>query len=205
MAMIAAFNEYPNTLIINNELIDWNGMKASTSANYLTSKGKDDVAQLIGSIYNFVRKIARPTYTLITPEQIKKRMQDIGYINVNKHSASNFTYSMKKATSDMLAKDKPVFISAIPKNWTKGHSWVIDGAKYSSTESNTYLLHFNFGWKGQSNGYFSTTCLNPAKGKEYDAPRNDNTANDYAYSWHFRLITYDVPDGTCTGEITYQY
>lgn len=205
MAMIAAYNEYPNTLIINGEPIDWAGMKTDTLAHSLTNKGKDDVARLIGSIYNFVRKIARPNYTLITPEQIKKRMQEIGYVNVNKHSASDFTYSMKKATSDMLAKNKPVFISAIPKNWTKGHSWVIDGAKYSSSTSNTYLLHFNFGWERMSNGYFSTTCLNPAKAELYDNPHLDNTSANYAYSWHFRLITYDVPDGTCTGEINYSY
>ena len=204
MAMIVAHNEYPQTLIINGETLDWVGMKKKTLARDLTSKGKDDAARLIGSIYNFVNKIAQPEFTLITPEQIKKRMQGFGYTNVEKHCASDFTYSMKKATSAMLADNKPVFISAIPKNWKYGHSWVIDGAKYSSTRSNTYLLHFNFGWEGLSNGYFSTSCLNPSKAEEYDDHSN-KSSKSYAYSWHFRLITYDVPTDHCTGTIDYMY
>lgn len=204
MAMIVAHNEYPQTLVINGENINWAEMKKDTLAGNLTSKGKDDVARLIGSIYNFVNKIAQPGFTLITPEQIKKRMQGFGYTNVEKHCASDFTYSMKRATSAMLADNKPVFISAIPKNWTKGHSWVIDGAKYSSTQSNTYLLHFNFGWEGLSNGYFSTSCLNPAEAEEYDNP-SKKSSSSYAYSWHFRLITYDVPSEPCTGTIDYMY
>ena len=44
-----------------------------------------------------------------------------------------------------------VFISAIPgATLAKAHSWVIDGGKYSS---GAYLLHFNFGWSGDCNGY----------------------------------------------------
>lgn len=97
LAMILTHNEYPQTLVINGETMDWSGMKTDPYISNLTSKGQDDVARLMGSIYNFVNKIARPKYTLITPEQIKKRMQDFNYANVVKHSASDFTYSMKKA------------------------------------------------------------------------------------------------------------
>lgn len=67
MAMIVAHNEYPQTLVINGENINWAEMKKDTLAGNLTSKGKDDVARLIGSIYNFVNKIAQPGFTLITP------------------------------------------------------------------------------------------------------------------------------------------
>ena len=205
MAMIVTHNEYPQNLIVNGDTLDWSGMKSNPYITNLTSKGQDDVARLMGSIYYFVNKIARPKYTLITPEQIKKRMQDFNYANVVKHSASDFTYSMKEATSDMLANNKPVFISALPRKFWKGHSWVIDGAKYSSTDSYNYLLHFNFGWRGKANGYFSTTCLNPSKAEGYDDPSLDNTTESYSYRWHFRLITYDVPSETTYATINYTY
>lgn len=43
----------------------------------------------------------------------------------------------------------------------------------------------------------STNCLNPAKGEEYDyqAKWNEDARrkNNYTYSWHFRLITYNTP------------
>ena len=205
MAMIVTHNEYPEYLIVNGDTLTWSEMKSDPYADRLSDKGKDDVARLMGSIYYFVNKIAEASFTLITPEQIKRRMQDFNYTNVVKHSASDFTYSMKKATSDMLANNKPVFISALPRKFWKGHSWVIDGAKYSATDSYNYLLHFNFGWEGLSNGYFSTTCLNPSKAEGYDDPSLDNTSERYSYRWHFRLITYDVPSGTSYKTINYTY
>ena len=119
-----------------------------------------------------------------------------GYTNVTKYSSSKFTNSMIRKTSGMLAWGKPVFISAIPCNFTKGHSWVIDGAKFSSEDNTNYLFHFNFGWGGNCNGYFSTNCLNPAKGEEYDYQDKwdkEVKKNNFTYSWHFRIITYNVP------------
>lgn len=205
MAMIVTQNEYPQTLIINGNIMDWEQMKTSLDANKLSEEGKDDVAMLMATIFANVKKTATKKSTLITPKQIEKRMKEFGYTNVVRHCSSDFTESFVEATSDMLALNKPVFISAIPKQWSKGHSWVIDGAKYSSEDKNRYLLHFNFGWSGQSNGYFSTTCLNPAKAEEYDDPSLDNKDKYRPYSWHFRLITYDVPTGTKVLNADYSY
>lgn len=205
MSMIVTCNEFPQTLEINGEILDWKGMKTSDWVQDLSDKGQNDVARLMGSIYNSVSKIARPEYTLITPEQIKKRMREFGYDYVKKHSASSLNSSMVKRTSDMLAKGKPVFISAIPANLTRAHSWVIDGAMYSSKNKYNYLLHCNFGWSGTSNGYFSTACLNPARAESYDYLKKSNLDEDYTYSWHFRLVTYDIPVNACSLSITYTY
>ena len=205
MAMIVAQNEYPQTLIVNGDTMDWNQMKTSLDATYLSEEGEDDVAMLMATIFANVEKVATKNSTLITPKQIEKRMKEFGYTNVVRHCSSNFTESFTAATSDMLALNKPVFISAIPEQWAKGHSWVIDGAKYSSEDEKHYLLHFNFGWNGASNGYFSTTCLNPAKSKEYDDKTLDNEAKDRPYSWHFRRITYDIPTGTKELNANYSY
>lgn len=71
-----------------------------------------------------------------------------------------------------------------------------NGAKFSSEDNTNYLFHFNFGWGGNCNGYFSTNCLNPAKGEEYDYQDKwdkEVKKNNFTYSWHFRLITYNVP------------
>ena len=180
-------------------------MKTSPNANNLSEEGKDDVALLMATIFANVKKVTTKKSTLITPKQIEERMKDFKYANVVRHCSSDFTEFFVEATSDMLAQDKPVFISAIPKQWGKGHSWVIDGAKYSSEDENCYLLHFNFGWYGQSNGYFSTTCLNPAKAEEYDDSSLKNEEKDRPYSWHFRLITYDIPTETTELKDNYSY
>lgn len=195
LSMIMARNEFPQSYTVKGHRLNWEGIKAGYKIEYLSETSKEDLALLLGSVYNTVKKVAVKGATMITPEQIKKRMEAVGYTYVKKYSANAFTKSMIMVTSAMLAQDRPVFISAIPPasdGWKHGHSWVIDGGKYVSESSNRYLLHFNFGWRGTCNGYFSTSCLNPARGVEYDG--HVDPEKDFTYTWHFRLITYDIPD-----------
>ena len=189
MAMIVAYNEYPQNLIINDVQIDYKKIK-NYPLSLLYDTEIEYISLLMGSIFNSVRKVTTSSYTMITPYQIKKLMQKFGYVNVNKLNASKLNSNLLDAISQMLGNNKPVFISAIPSCWKYGHSWVVDGAKYSA--NNTYLLHMNFGWKGSNNGYFASECINPSRAESYDDPGNVLNQN-YRYSWHFRIITYDVP------------
>ena len=194
MAMIVAYNEFPQTLIINDTRIDYSGIKSGETAFVLNDTHQNQIALLMGGIYSKVKKVTTSGFTLITPKQIQKCLKEFKYSNVSRICGSSLTSSMLSGISKMLSYSKPVFISAIPKgidNWKFGHSWVIDGAKYSS--QNTYLLHMNLGWSASSNGYYSINCLNPARGEEYDDPGKVETDDDYYYSWHFRIITYDIP------------
>ena len=203
MAMIVAANRYPDVLTINDSLIVWPDITSKYTASLLDKAKQNQVGLLMGSIYNDVRKIAIKDATLITPEQIKKEFNRFKYSNVRKYKSSSLSNEMIRAASTMLEKGKPVFISAIPKQWRHGHSWVIDGAKYSAEE--TYLLHFNFGWRGKCNGYYSTSCLNPTKAEEYDIPYEYNEKDDHRYSWHFRLITYDIPSSEAEVSLNLKY
>lgn len=194
MAMIVAYNEFPQTLIINDTQISYNGIKSGEDIESVAETYKNQISLLMGGIFKKVYKWTGRNFTMITPRQIKKCMDKFKYSNVKRISASSMTSSMIGKISDMLENSKPVFISAIPKecnNYLSGHSWVIDGAKYSY--DNEYLLHMNLGWRFYSNGYYSTSCLNPAHAEEYDNPNKVDTSADYHYGWHFRIITYDVP------------
>ena len=82
----------------------------------------------------------------------------------------------------MLQAGKPVFISAIAGVFG-GHSWVIDGSMYYNGD---YKLSCNWGWGGTDDGYFDYSCFNPS------------TARGDSFSWHFRLITYDIPSYSVT-------
>ena len=194
MAMIMAGLGFPQTMIINGTLLDWSEM--TSYYNLYGPNGSDaaksQTALLMGSIFNFVSPA--PVVldgTLVLPLAIKNLMQDYGFVNVTKMSGSSLNNDMVAAISNMLRYNKPVFISAVPSLYlSHSHSWVIDGAKYSSS---TYLLHCNFGWQGTCNGYFSRSCLNPSQGYEYDYNYTYNPDDDHTYNWHFRVITYDLP------------
>ena len=191
LAMILAYNEYPN-LWVNGWNIDWTELKKFPKIDSLDAGYQDQVKLLLGSIYSKVKKYTTESFTLITPRQIAIRLDSLGYENVARVASSELDPSMLHEISEMLSNKKPVFMSAIPRwRWKSGHSWVIDGAKYSS--GGTYLLHMNLGWEGLSNGYYAIHCLNPAKAYEYDDPNSLADKYDYDYTWHFRIITYDKP------------
>lgn len=56
---------------------------------------------------------------------------------------------------------RPVFYSGIEQNGGGGHAWVLDG--YSGND----FFHFNWGWSGVANGYFTLANLNPLGGANY--------------------------------------
>ena len=56
MAMITTYNEFPNSLEINGKVLDWKEMKRHSTIDSLSTSGQDDVALLMGSIYNHVKK-----------------------------------------------------------------------------------------------------------------------------------------------------
>lgn len=195
LAMIMAHNEFPTTFKVNGKKLDWKDMKLSKSADGLNSQAQEDVSLLFGAIYNNVKHSSTQSGTLITPKQIELLMNQCQFSNVIRHSDSNFTESMRRITESHLRDGKPLFISAIKSiNVFSGHSWVIDGMTHDLMGNR--LLHFNFGWNGICNGYFSLACFNPSKAKSFDSTpsQSDLDYYDCDYNNHFRLISYDIPD-----------
>lgn len=200
LSMIMAYNMYPDTLIVNGSKMDWNVLNTTGNISACSNtQSCEEVKLLLGGLYNICDKVVFPgNGTMITPEQIKKKMSGMGYSNVAKISRHSFTNYMQDETRRMLSEGKPVFISALGKLHIKlnlikssmdGHSWVIDGVKY---KNNSYLYHCNWGWSGNCNGYYSANCFDTGAGEEYDSGTSSADANGNFY-WHFRLLTYDVP------------
>lgn len=195
LAMIMAHNEFPKTLKVNNSELDWIGMKKDKNPSNLDTLAQEDVSLLYGAIYNNVDHLSASSGTLITPRQIELLMKRCRYSNVTRHCNSDFSESMLRITETHLRDGKPLFVSAIKNiNVFNGHSWVIDGMTHDIKGNR--LLHFNFGWGGDCNGYFSLACFNPARAKSYDTPQTSEDLDYYGteYNNHFRLISYDIPD-----------
>lgn len=56
-----------------------------------------------------------------------------------------------------LEAGRPVYYSGFAEDYSMGHAFVCDGI----TESD-YFLHFNWGWSGNSDGFYFVNLLNPA-------------------------------------------
>lgn len=176
MASIVAYNEFPPILLALKDTVYLSTIKNVKDANNCADSSATDIGLLMGSIFHSVNPLfVLEAGTCITSAQIKKCMEKFKYSDVEKLNANSFNSTLKSKTSKMLKAGKPVFISAM--RFLSGHSWVIDGAKYSGT---TWMVNCNWGWKeGIYNGYYSSNCFNPT-GKKYN--------------WHFRVITYSIPE-----------
>ena len=61
-----------------------------------------------------------------------------------------------------LTNGFPLYIEGMPEGGRSGHAWVLDGVDKDG------LFHMNFGWNGQSDGYYSLTALSVLKaGSEF--------------------------------------
>ncbi|MBO4403477.1 MAG: C10 family peptidase [Bacteroidales bacterium] len=58
-----------------------------------------------------------------------------------------------------LDNNVPLYYAGWSKPWTDGHAFVCDG--YQQYAGGDCYFHFNFGWEGQSDGYFYTSNLFP--------------------------------------------
>ena len=91
----------------------------------------------------------------------------------------------------------PVFMSAIAKVFS-GHAWVIDGymkrkrvASTGTISERQTLVHCNWGWNGNCNGYFTSGVFKTNEAKISDG-FGQTADNKY---WHaFNTITYDNPN-----------
>ena len=104
--------------------------------------------------------------------------EELSVVSRNNYSDEDWLDLMKGC----LDTGRPIHYSGWPPNSGNGHSFVCDG--YNANN----LLHFNWGWSGECDGYYSINAMNPSL---------------YAYTRNnIAIINICPPD--CTSGITYQ-
>lgn len=112
---------------------------------------------------------------------------------------------------------RPAYVRASIKGTSEGHAWVADATwqigmviehytlvlipkdqigigkeeyYYKVTREGTMssYIHYNWGWSGNSNGYFLVNIFNPSKGYEYD--NDDPYTSDYDFGDSFNYWIY---------------
>ena len=140
----------------------------------------------IGVIYNF----AFSGQTFATPSAAKRYLKSLGYSGAK----TNIGYSLTKI-KNMLKLRKPVLIGALPSN-IKGHAWVIDGIyeqRNTSYPANKQtLLHCNWGWGGNADGYYESELFDLTQGAVMfdDKDTGSSDTRNMSDWWWFRIVTY---------------
>lgn len=190
VAQILAYHEYPRYFFLNGYYCDWTLMKSiyTTEASKNSLSYDNSAVIVLSHFLEELRKETKRSYWLewlgeswTTAKKCKKVFKSAGYSNV--HRYKNYH---EDQTLNMLNNNCPVFIGAMDSRSLEGHFWVIDGYQMQNLVGNNgtvynsmTLLHCNWGWNGDYDGYFSSGVFNPG---------NQN------FNWWFRMITYDNPN-----------
>lgn len=74
------------------------------------------------------------------------------FVSLNSMTATDWTALIRAE----LEAGRPVYYSGVSDDQTMGHAFVCDGIS-----ENNQFLHFNWGWSGHCNGFYSVFVLNP--------------------------------------------
>ena len=128
LAQIIAYNHFPK--IICGIEMDYQNMTVRPVASDLRTEYGEQVSLLFGDIFNNVVTLSGGEGTLITPEQIKKRMQEYGYAHVRKISSSKLTTDMLFDITKMLKQNKPVFFQLLLEHFLDIHGLLMGQGIY---------------------------------------------------------------------------
>lgn len=182
-----------------NIIVNWGELRKSA----LVGEGRISAANLLYSVSTACHSKYFYNGTFTFPFRAVRALKDYRFSNVDKCH-----YEDTKVLS-MLENGYPLLICAMPGiHITQSHAWNIDGykrykrtittktyngniLKNESQNIETYnMVHCDFGWGGNGNGYFISGIFNfKNKDNEFDG-YNNHTTN---YNKRIRLITYRKP------------
>lgn len=200
VSQIMAYHEYPADLTCNGIKINYPEIKKIYSYDDLwndgSSTGKEMLAKFcinVGAWCNTkYHSIFGKSWGFAWPSDAKSCLEKFGYKNVSlkwKYDESQVLNSLDNGC--------PVFMSAIA-GLISGHAWVIDGymkrdyvSSNGTVKESQTLVHCNWGWHCNCNGYFSSGIFRTQEAAIYD--RKSGNTMDENYWYAFNTITYDKP------------
>lgn len=202
ISQIIAYHEFPQNLFFEGTQMDYPQMKqiyyydGESLCNRGTTTSKEMLAKFCINIGAWCKtkyhSIFGKSWGFAWPSNAKSCLETFGYKNVS----WNLKYDESQVL-ESLDNGCPVFMSAIA-GFCSGHAWVVDGylkRNYVSSKGKVIksqtLVHCNWGWSGDCNGYFTSGVFHTQEAKIQDDGLGNST--DQNYWCAFNTITYDNP------------
>lgn len=176
--------------------ISWTQIEEEQYSSDSTYVNLNDVhrytAQMIKQIADDMGVIYLRNYgTLATASMAKRYLENYPGYGIDKDTGGRNAARLRKIVNS-INNNKPVFMSAISKV-VDGHSWVVDGyMKNENSESavQDYLIHCNFGWGGDNDGWYFLNVLDSDKNNNDLLDTGSEGAESFKYTWLFRYLFF---------------
>lgn len=133
----------------------WEQMRPTYTYGSYTKQQEDAVAKLMSDVGISVYMQYTPNSSSaqnFAAAQAFRSYFDYDAAIVTKENEGNAHFL--EVIQDELRKGFPLYISGNQRSGASGHAWVADGFDREG------LIHMNFGWDGQADGYYSLAALN---------------------------------------------
>ena len=133
----------------------WEQMRPTYTYGSYTKQQEDAVAKLMSDVGISVYMQYTPNSSSaqnFAAAQAFRSYFDYDAAIVTKENEGNAHFL--EVIQDELRKGFPLYISGNQRSGASGHAWVADGFDSEG------LIHMNFGWDGQADGYYSLAALN---------------------------------------------
>ena len=190
-AQIILHNRVANNTIFNGYECDWDTME--TVRNYKTPDQLGE-AEARTQVANFVFEIGKDYNCNIDYGKkgssgfingIKRTFENFGYSNVEK--SIGLGNKVQDKIFECLSQGYPVPVTGA--DGFSGHAWVIDGIF-------NHYYHINWGWRGQSDGYYKIGIFNTEErkfiDKEYDSGASVNEDDQSNFNCLYKVVTYSL-------------
>lgn len=195
VAQIMAHNEVPMVTAFDNVTAVWDTLKTVYPSHNYESMGTNLAKAQVAYL---AQELASSKYCDVdegggtTVDKAKSTMNDLGY-KVDKRLGCG-SGDIKKIDKQLTEDRTPVFMGGMRTDaitdTEHGHAWVIDGI-------NGNMYHINWGWHGNSDGYYSKGIFNTASRVSYNTT-NDPGTNTHVgnaarnYDHKFRILLYEI-------------
>ena len=201
---IMAYHEFPSS--VRNTTIDWasarqNPASSTSGISTIHYLYNDIIARTVNLSFG-----SAGTFTI--PSTAALYLSGLGYTNVLYQDYNN------DVVISNIYNHKPVMVCSVPTiNGNFGinhsHAWILDGYKMRYTVTTTYyylngildhttttnsscaMIHCDFGWQTDNNGYFVSRLFNLG-GSDAQYDLGVSTPKNYNYNQYLKIITYNL-------------
>ena len=206
IAQILSHHEYPLTLTLthpyadtlNTIMLDWNQIKTHVKTVENTPCSCPDDHFALRHLLRQIGQIAGTSYYLsiggTNPSNVVPTFETLGY------SADGYFAYERNLVWNELDAARPVYCRGSEGEGVHGHAWVIDGYHYQMRIMRIYqegvgnrlptlireedwgydLLHINWGWDGNCNGWYDAGVFTPSNGS-------------YVFDYNIQILTNVKP------------
>ena len=144
------------------------------------SLSSHEVATLVGYLGNAMEAVYYPSYETMAPSSNAINwMNTYGGLHATPLKEFDETAIVNAIIENKLVYGRGQEIGAL-----SGHAWVYDGYIKAQKGSCTpqYMLHCNWGWDGQRNGYYLSKVFNTYAGAQFPDNKDEDSSRSYYFN-----------------------